>query len=571
DDTSDATDDDADTTTTTAAEAPEGTTAGEGGQLTMLQWQAPSQANAYLSTGTKDLLAGSLVLEPLAEVAPDGSLVPALATEIPSAGNGGISDDLTTVTWKIQEGIVWADGSPLTSADVVFTWQYCTDELTGCSSSGFVGVVDVAADDELTVTITFDGPKPYPFEVFVGYTSPIIQQAQFADCVGEAAAGCSAQNLAPIGTGPYTITDFRPEDVVTYELNPNYRKAAEGKPYFGTVVIQGGGEAEAAARSVLEIGEADYAWNLQVAPEILQPMEAAGNGRVVTSFTANVEHINLNQTSLSSDPPSDYNEGTNPSEFFFENPQLHRALSLAINRDELVEVGYGPTGSPTCNMWPVGSQASTNNDWCLTQDIAEANRILDEDLGYMDTDGDGVRELPDGTPLEWDYVTSTNAVRQSNQALVETYWAEIGVKANMKNEDAGIFFDGTSPTSIWSFPWDVEMFTNGSSTSDPAAYLKGWITEQIPESSNNYSGDNMPRQANAEYDAIITELSTTPLDDPGLDALVIAANDILVNGAVIPLIHRGNVSGISLDIEGYGDPNGWDSEYWNVEDWFRAE
>ena len=165
--------------------------------------------------------------------------------------------------------------------------------------------------------------------------------------------------------------------------------------------------------------------------------KTAGNGEVVVSFTANVEHINLNQTDnrAEGDLQSNWDGGNNPNPFFANNPEFARALSIAINRDELVIVGYGATGIPTCNIWNVGAGTSTNNDWCLTQDIDEANNILDG-LGYLDTDDDGVRELPDGTPLEFDYVTSTNAVRQSNQDLIKGYWEEIGVVANMKNEDA---------------------------------------------------------------------------------------------------------------------------------------
>ena len=194
---------------------------------------------------------------------------------------------------------------------------------------------------------------------------------------------------------------------------------------------------------LLEIGEADYAWNLQVAPEILQPMEAAGNGRIVTSFTANVEHINLNQTNPDGAEPSEYKEdGSNDHPILFDNFEFARALSLAIDREALVQIGYGPTGTPTCTLWPVGDQRSTNNDWCLTRDVAQANEILDE-LGYLDSDDDGVREFTDGTPLEFDYVTSTNAVRQSNQDIIKANWEEIGVVANMSNEDASLFFDGT--------------------------------------------------------------------------------------------------------------------------------
>ncbi len=570
------------TTATTAAEGeePASTTAAEpmesmagtGGELVFLQWQAPSQANAYLSTGTKDLLPGSLVLEPLAEIAPDGSLVPALAAEIPSAENGGLAEDGMSITWTLQEGIVWSDGTPLTADDVVFTWEYCTNELTGCTADSFTVVTSVEALSDTEVRINFEAPQAYPFSSFVSYLSPILQRAQFADCVGDAAAGCSEQNLAPIGTGPYMVTEFRPEDVATFAYNPLYRKAAEGKPFFGTVVIQGGGDAESAARSVLEIGEADYAWNLQVAPEILQPMAAAGNGEVVVSFTANVEHLNMNQTGLDSDPPSEYAGGTNPNPFFFNDPELVKALSIAINRDELVAVGYGPNGSPTCNIWPVGAENSTNGDVCLTQDIDGANAILDG-LGYLDTDGDGIREK-NGLPLSWDLVTSTNAVRQSNQALIESYWTQIGVDVNMRNEDASLFFDGSgsSQVDIWKFYTDIEMFTNGASNPDAQGYLSGYLTEQIPESTNNYAGGNIPRLASEEYDTTWETLSQTPLGDPARTELIIRLNDIVSfeSGALIPLIHRGNVSGIASDIEGFGDANGWDSEYWNIEDWTRA-
>jgi peptide/nickel transport system substrate-binding protein len=545
-------------------------TAGQGGELLLLQWQAPSQANVLLSGGTKDALAASLVIEPLAKFGPDGVMVPALAEFIPTAGNG-ISDDLTQITWTLKD-ILWSDGTPFTADDVVFTYEYCSDEATGCSLD-LTTVASVVAVDDRNVMITFNEPKPFPYDQFVGYLNPVIQRAQFADCVGAAASACTDQNFSPVGTGPYTVTELRPEDTVSYEYNPYYRGNDQGQPFFGNVTIKGGGDAEAAARSVLEIGEADYAWNLQVAPEILGPMADAGKGEVVVSFTGNVEHINLNQTDnrADGDLQSNWDDGNNPNPFFFENPELARALSIAINRDELVIVGYGATGIPTCNIWPVGDQ-STNNDWCLTQDIDEANNILDG-LGYLDTDNDGVRELPTGEALEFDYVTSTNAVRQSNQDLIKGYWADIGVVANMKNEDASLFFDGTcaSDACIWKFFSDVEMFTNGSTLPDPASYLQGWTTDQIPTPENSWGSSNMPRISNAELDAAWAELNAASIDDPARNDLVIRVNDIISaeSGGVIPLILRGSVSAFSNDIKNTGPLNGWDSEYWNIQEWTR--
>jgi peptide/nickel transport system substrate-binding protein len=457
---------------------------------------------------------------------------------------------------------------------VLFTYEYCSDELTGCQAD-FTKVASVDVVDDYTVTLNFTDPKPYPYDEFVGYTEPIIQRAQFQDCVGEQASACTEQNFAPVGTGPYMVTELRPEDTVLYTWNPNYRGVAEGKPFFGEVEIKGGGDAEASARSVLEIGEADYGWNLQVAPEILTPMEAAGNGVIVSGFAASVEHINLNQTDPDGDPPSEWTEdGSNAHPVLANNPEFARALSLAIDRDALVAVGYGAAGRPICTLWPVGEQYSTNNDWCLTRDVATANQILD-DLGYLDSDGDGVREAPGFGPLEFDYVTSTNAVRQSNQAIIKENWEEIGVVANMENADAGLFFDGTSASdfSIWKFFSDMEMFTNGATAPDPGAYLFGWITAEIPTAALGWpASGNMPRMSVAEYDEKWNELSQTAPDAPNYLDLVKELQDIMVNsGAVIPLIHRADVSAISADIEGFGDAlNGWDSEYWSIENWRRV-
>ena len=122
-----------------AAPAPETTpaptdAAEEAKSLTILYWQAPSLPSPYLSGGTKDTDAAAVTLEPLANFGPDGRLVPKLAAEIPTIENGGFSPDLTSITWKLREGLKWSDGSDMTADDVVFTWRYCMDEETGCTA-----------------------------------------------------------------------------------------------------------------------------------------------------------------------------------------------------------------------------------------------------------------------------------------------------------------------------------------------------------------------------------------------------------------------------------------------------
>ena len=549
-----------------------GMAAGEGGMLTLLQWQAPTALNPYLSGGTKELLASSLVLEPLAEFTPAGELVPALATELPTVDNGGFAADGTSVTWTLKD-TVWSDGTPLTADDVVFTYEYCIEETTGCTQSSlYAGITSVEAVDASTVKITFEAAQPYPYNAFVSYQAPIIQKAQFADCVGAAAAGCTDANFMPIGTGPFLVTEFRTNDTALYAYNPNYRGNADGQPFFGEVLLKGGGDADASARSVLQLGEADYAWNLQVDPTVLADMEATGIGTVFQGFATSVERIMINQTNPDpslGDDRSEWNEGDNPHPFL-TNINIVKAMSMAIDRQTLVDVGYGAGGAPTCNVWPALPAQSTNNDDCLVQDIPAANALLDAE-GALDTDGDGIREY-NGTPLSVLYQTSTNAVRQSNQDLVKSYWEQIGVEVELRNIDASVFFGGdpASPDTYQKFFSDVEMYTNNSGSSDPQSYMGNWVTDQIPGAADNWGGQNIQRFTNAEYDAVHAALSAEP-DLAERAALTIRLNDILVqSGSIIPLIWRAEVSAFANDMQGQGDLNGWDTEYWNIELWSRA-
>ena len=559
----------------TPADAPGSTpaqaeTVAEEKVLTLRYWQAPTTANAYLSSGIKDRDAGAVALEPLASVDPNGSLAPRLAAEIPTLENGGISQDFTSITWKLKDGLMWSDGSDMTADDVVFTWQYCSDEHTGCTSdSAASGIDSVAAIDDHTVAITFKTPTPYPYNAFVRYASPVISQAQFADCIGAAAVDCEAQNTAPVGTGPYRITSFAVNEEVVYQRNPFYRGET---PYFDRVIIKGGGEAESAARAVLETAEADYAWNLQVEPDILATMETAGNGKVVSAFASSVERIAVNQTDP--DPGlganrSEYLDGQNPHPFLTFTP-IPQAMSMAIDRGVVAERLYGFAATPTCNLIAgPPDYASTANDGCLSQDIEGANSLLDQNR-VLDTDGDGIREYQ-GVPLRVAFQTTTNSIRQDTQSLVRDWWREIGIETELIQHDGGIFFGGDpvddAEASFRRFFADVQMYTNPTGI-DPQSGLSDQRCSRIQTLNNNWSGGNNTRACNPEYDRLFTQLAQTGVG-PERSSLAKQLNDILVqNYYEIPLVNRGFVSAHLNTLKGVRI-NGWDSELWNIAEWRR--
>ena len=545
-------------------------TAGEEKVLTILYWQAPSLPGAYLSGGFKDRDAGSVTLEPLAKYDPDGNIVPALAADIPTLDNDGLSADLMSITWKLKEGLKWSDGSDMTAQDVVFSWSYCVDEDTGCTSkSSFDGVASVQAVDNRTVEITFDVPTPYPYQAFVGTGTPVISRAQFADCVGAAATGCEAQNTAPLGTGPYRITGFKTNEEAVYERNPFYRGET---PYFDRVVIQGGGEAISAARAVLERGEADYAWNLQIEPYTLAGMEAGGRGTVAVAFTSLVERIVVNQTNPDpalGDNRSEFMDGQNPHPFLTFKP-IRQAMSMAIDRSLISDQLYGFAAEPTCNLIAgPPNYASTANDGCLAQDIEGANWLLD-DNGVLDADGDGIREY-DGVPLRVAYQTSTNAIRQDTQALILDWWRQIGIETEVVHHDASVFFGGDpvadKEASYRRFFADLQMYA-GSSGIDPQQDLAAPLCNHIQTQDNNWSFSNNARSCDPEYDKLFAQLEQTRIG-PEREALVKQLNDTYVQGYYeIPLVDRGAVSAHLNTLLGVRI-NGWDSELWNIDEWRR--
>ena len=545
---------------------------GSDGQLNLLYWQAPSTMNPNLSGGTKEREASSVVLEPLARYDEKGNMLPWLAEEIPTVENGGVSKDLTSITWKIKKGIKWSDGSALTADDAVFTYEYCTNPDTGCTSTNYYkDIQSVKAIGSNTVKIQFTVPKPFPYATFVGYNSPILQKAQFDGCQGAKAQECTKQNFYPIGTGPFKVVDFKPNDVIVFEANPNYRDAS--KPAFNKLVLKGGGDATSAARAVLETSEMDYAWNLQVEPEILSKMAQAGKGTVVSAFGTAVERLMVNFTNPSpalGEDRSEYIGGNNNRNAhpFLSDYNVRRALSLAIDRQILVDAGYGQAGKISCNVLPAPAiYASTANDECKTQNIAEANRLLDA-AGWK-RGSDGIRQKG-GVRISILYQTSTNSVRQATQAFIKEMWKQIGVETELRNISASVFFGGDvgSPDTYQKFFADIEMYTNTFSGTDPETYMSNWTCKEMAQKRNKWGGNNMPRWCNAAYDALSAEMSKTAALKDRI-RLAKEMNDMLMQDyAMIPLIHRGGVSAHSNSITG-PRMNEWDSELWNIADWRR--
>ncbi|MDA3858555.1 MAG: ABC transporter substrate-binding protein, partial [Roseovarius sp.] len=296
-----------------------------------------------------------------------------------------------------------------------------------------------------------------------------------------------------------------------------------------------------------------------------------GKGVAMSAFGTLVERIEMNLTDPSPDLPEGERSTAKHPHPFLTDMRVRKALSMAIDRPLLVEIGYGKAGRATCNLVPGPAAFVSDNTECLTQDIEGAKALLEE-AGWTDTDGDGIRDK-DGEKLSLLYQTSTNAVRQDFQALIKQWWGEIGVETELRNISASVFFgsDPGSPDTFPKFYSDVDMYANNFDGTDPQSYLAGYTCNKAPRPETQWQGENINRFCDPAYDELIKELGRTA-DLGKRGEIAKKLNDMLTKDSyvILGLVDRGRVSARSNTLGGV-ELNTWDTELWNAADWYRIK
>jgi peptide/nickel transport system substrate-binding protein len=539
------------------------TKAGGGGPLKVLFWQAPTLLNPHFAVGTKDQEGARIFYEPLAAWDSDGNLAPVLAAEIPDIENGGVATDGMSVTWKLKKDVGWHDGQPFTADDVVFNWEYAADPATAATTIGSYQNITVEKLDPLTVRVRFKKPTPFWADAFVGVNGMVIPKHLFEPFKGANSRAAPA-DLKPVGTGPYRFVEFKPGDLVRGERNPAYHVA--NRPYFDTIEMKGGGDAVSAARAVIQSGEYDYAWNMQVEDEILLKLENAGNarGRIEIVPSGAIEHIQINST----DPWTEV-EGERSSiktvHPLLSDPAVRRALGLLVDRAAVQAHIYGRIGIATGNFVNNPPRfVSKNTKWEFNVD--KASQLLEE-AGWK-RGPDGIR-AKDGKRLKLVFQTSINAPRQKTQAIVKQACQKAGIEMELKSITSSVYFssDVANPDTYAKFYSDIQMYNTNMGAPDPELFMRRFVSWEIAAKDNKWQGRNVTRWRNAEYDDTF-RAAEGELDPVKRAALFIKMNDMVVaDPAVIPVVYRPTVGAISHKLK--ATLSGWDNSFWNLKDWYR--
>lgn len=407
------------------------------------------------------------------------------------AESAEVSEDGKTWTFKLRPGYKFHDGTPLTAQDVVFSYQFYQSHEDFPYMPVYTEYFEsVEAPDNSTVVINLSEPIPnMESQLIFLYILPKHIWEQY----DTPTAAVEFENEEMIGSGPFRLVEYRQGEFVhlaavkDHPLNP---------PKIDEVVFQTFDNQDALVQAIIT-GQVDMITEM---PNTAVPtLRNAENVQLVIGapFSPEVTDIILNQVSSENCPTDE--GGVCSGHPALRDLTVRRALAHATDKQKIIDVVLLGLGTPGLTLIPDGLGVWYNNtiqDYPF--DIAEANRLLDE-AGYLDTDGDGVREMPDGSNplvfrLNWPSDSST-APRIAE--LLDETWSQIGVDLQPQALDPDALTSVCCPT----FDYDVIIWGWGSDP-DPAFLLSVHLTDEIP------TGTSETGYSNPEFDELFAQQAT---------------------------------------------------------------
>ncbi len=510
--------------------------------------QEPQSLNPYLvsqGAATRVLLT---TLEGLVGVDPNGNYYPQLAAIVPSPQNGGVSADGKTVTYKLREGVKWSDGQPLTSADVVFTWQaIMSKENKVVSRAGYDLMQAVDAPDPLTVVVQYKQPYspyatrfPYVLPKHVLGDLPNINDAPF--------------NKRPIGTGPFVVTEWASGDHITMTRNPNYREP--GKPYLDGLVFMIVPSRDAGLARI-KTGEIDVLWDLTESS--VPQFKDSPDIRITVTPSINVERLIVNLAN-----PAPDGDKTKPHPILGDL-RVRQALQAATDISTIIEKLYQGQALPAASAIHMGWAADTTIKPAAF-DPAAAKRLLDE-AGWI-PGADGIR-VKSGTRLVLTVnSTAGDKARELLEQVLQEQWKNVGVQLEIKNMDSTALlapWGNNGPRARGNF--DLMLYSTGPDI-DPDAHVYGYYhSTQIPTAANNGAGSNFSRYSNPKVDAALDtarqEMDIDKRKAAYAQAQVLIAQDL----PHLFLFVRTSINALRVNVQGH-TPSPWQNFSWDTQNWY---
>ncbi len=329
----------------------------------------------------------------------DGIPQPWLAT------TATLSDDAMTVTLDLRDDVTWHDGEAFTADDVKFTFDYFKEFPQGRFTRNLRSVDTTEVTGAFQVMLTLTAPNP-SLEFGTLADVPIIPEHVWSSIDNPAEANLGIETN--VGTGPYVLAEYEPDQFYRFEANADYWA---GAPQIGELVFVRYADTTGSI-AALQAAEVDMLVN-SVPPE--QSMLLSGTGDISTIqgplFTTQMINYDIDRAP-------------------FDQLVVRQAMSMAIDREDIIETVYLGTGTVGSPGWTHPISVYYNDEITAAHDLEAAAAMLEE-AGIVDSDGDGIREL-DGNPLSFEFLTpSNNALRIRIAELVREMLLEIGIDAQV--------------------------------------------------------------------------------------------------------------------------------------------
>ena len=360
---------------------------------------------------------------PLVYGTPQGTLMPGLLTEVPTAANGGISADLKTWTLHFRSGLKWSDGQPLDARDMDFTWKlwnnpkFATYNLV---NNLVIASADVSSDN-LTITFHLKSPLVSFIANWAdGFYGPM--PAHHFSSMDPGSILKSPDNLNPsVTSGPFMMSESKPTDHYTVVRNPNYY-LAPGLPYLDKVIFRIVADLNTVTTD-LQAGNIDSAYFLDVSKALVY--KSLSNYQVVADpHTYSFESLYF-----------DFH-----NKILANNLEVRQAIQMAVDQTTLIQVARRGLGGPLCTDHTVTQNPGyTVGIQCPKFDLAAANALLDS-KGWVKDATTGIRSK-NGQKLVFQYSTTANNLWRSDDQLINAQnFLKIGIKLNIQDYPASTFF-----------------------------------------------------------------------------------------------------------------------------------
>lgn len=409
---------------------------------------------------------------------------PRLVTEIPSAENGGISEDGRVITMKLRDDIKWSDGTPVTADDFIFTWEMAVSPSnTVATTYPYDAIESVTAPDPQTVVTTFTDPfAPWLATLWHGILPAHILRPVY-EAEGTIDTADWLRNPT-VGCGPFVFAEWESGSFARFVRNENYwGEPAKLDEIFIRFVPD-----DASQVAALKAGDADMGTFISYAD--VPALEEAGLNIMIE--------------------PNGYSEWM----FFMVNEEkghpalldvnVRKAIAMSIDREGIVRdllLGLPKVPASFWDALPYYNNPPLTN---YPYDPEQAKSLLDA-AGWIDSNGDDVRDK-DGVELEIDHATTIREIRQDAQAVMQQQLAAVGIKLNVFPVDDTLYFASyadNGPAARGEY--DIQEWSDGPLFPDPDLYY--WLCDQIP-TDENPTGENWFYICDEELDSLIKLQST---------------------------------------------------------------